>query len=337
MARITVLATGGTIASTRSSSPGATATESIDDLLQSIDSGSHEVVGKDVLTTGSYLLNHQDLRVIAEAVAEAVRDDSTDGVVLTHGTDTLEETAYLLDLVHASMKPVIVTGAQRTPDSVGQDGALNLQDAIAIAGSTESQGRGVLISFAGEIHPARGTTKQHTTNPSPFAGAGPIGYVADVPAASSADDAESISSTKHVHFHAFPQRSKPLSLPDERFDTVRVDVVASYPGSDATAAQACVDAGARAIILLGTGAGNGNHAWLTWTQQAVESGTTVALSTRVPAGSVLPLYGNGGASDLLDAGALSLGDLPWSQARILLALLLSTQHSIPADGLAEHI
>ena len=159
MARITVLATGGTIASTRSSSPGATATESIDDLLQSIDSGSHEVVGKDVLTTGSYLLNHQDLRVIAEAVAEAVRDDSTDGVVLTHGTDTLEETAYLLDLVHASKKPVIVTGAQRTPDSVGQDGALNLQDAIAIAGSTESQGRGVLISFAGEIHPARGTTK----------------------------------------------------------------------------------------------------------------------------------------------------------------------------------
>src|SRR5699024_2017892 len=138
MARITVLATGGTIASTRSSSPGATATESIDDLLQSIDSGSHEVVGIDVLTTGSYLLNHQDLRVIAEAVAEAVRDDAADAVVVTRATDAEEDTAHLLDLGHASEQPVIVTGAQRTPDSVGQDGALNLQDAIAIAGSTES-------------------------------------------------------------------------------------------------------------------------------------------------------------------------------------------------------
>lgn len=337
MARIIVLATGGTIASTRISSPGATATESIEALLRTVDSGGHEVTGKDVLTTGSYLLNHQDLRVIATSVAEALEDDAFDGVVLTHGTDTLEETAYLLDLVHTSQKPVVVTGAQRTPDSVGHDGELNLQDAIAVAGSPESKGRGVLITFAGSIHAARGTTKLHTTNPSPFGGVDSCGYVADIPSTGSASNSGSSNSTKQVRFHAFPHRTQPLSLPNETFDTTRVDVVVSHPGSDAAAAQACVDSGAAGVILLGTGAGNGNHAWLEWTARAVEAGVLVGLSTRVPEGSVLPLYGNGGASDLLKAGALSMGTLPWSQARILLALLLSQQQVISSNVLAEHI
>ncbi|MGO2896165.1 asparaginase [Corynebacterium casei] len=337
MARVIVLATGGTIASTRSSSPGATATESIEALLQSVDSGEHEVVGKDILTTGSYLLNHRDLRIIAHTVAEALEDASCDGVVLTHGTDTLEETAYLLDLVHSSSKPVVVTGAQRTPDSVGHDGELNLQDAIAVAGSPESSGRGVLITFAGCVYPARGTVKLHTTNPSPFGGVGACGYVADTPSVGAADGNGSSHSTKHVHFHAFPRRAQPLALPDEKFDATRVDVIVSHPGADATAAQACADAGAKGIIVLGTGAGNGNHALLLWARQAMESGITVGLATRVPHGSVLPLYGNGGASDFLDAGALSMGSLPWSQARILLALLLSQQQVISSDVLAEHI
>ena len=239
MARITVLATGGTIASTRSSTPGATATESIEALLQSVDTGAHEVTGKDILTTGSYLLNHKDLRIIAESVADVLNDDDCDGVVLTHGTDTLEETAYLLDLVHSSSKPVVVTGAQRTPDSIGHDGELNLQDAIAVAGSLKSQERGVLIVFAGAIHPARGTTKLHTTNPSPFGGVGACGYVADIPSSASEIGESSTHADKQVHYHACPRRARALNLPDERFDSTRVDVVATHPGADATAASIC--------------------------------------------------------------------------------------------------
>lgn len=337
MARITVLATGGTIASTRSSTPGATATESIEALLQSVDTGAHEVTGKDILTTGSYLLNHKDLRIIAESVADVLNDDDCDGVVLTHGTDTLEETAYLLDLVHSSSKPVVVTGAQRTPDSIGHDGELNLQDAIAVAGSLKSQERGVLIVFAGAIHPAQGTTKLHTTNPSPFGGVGACGYVADIPSSASEIGESSTHADKQVHYHACPRRARALNLPDERFDSTRVDVVATHPGADATAARAYADAGATGLVLVGTGAGNGNHTLLEWASEAIESGITVGLSTRVPHGSVLPLYGNGGASDFLQAGALSMGDLPWSQARILLALLLSQQQVISSDALAEHI
>lgn len=337
MARITVLATGGTIASTRSSTPGATATESIEALLQSVDTGTHEVTGKDILTTGSYLLNHKDLRIIAESVADVLKDDNCDGVVLTHGTDTLEETAYLLDLVHSSSKPVVVTGAQRTPDSIGHDGELNLQDAIAVAGSSKSQERGVLIVFAGAIHPARGTTKLHTTNPSPFGGVGACGYVADIPSSASKIGESSTQADKQVHYHACPRRARALNLPDERFDSTRVDVVVTHPGADATAAQAYADAGASGLVLVGTGAGNGNHALLEWASETIESGITVGLSTRVPHGSVLPLYGNGGASDFLQAGALFMGDLPWSQARILLALLLSQQQVISSDALAEHI
>ena len=321
MARILVLATGGTIASTRSSSPGATATESIEALLQTIESKNHLVSGRDVLTTGSYLLTHHHLRIIAETVAQALDDDSVDGVVLTHGTDTLEETAYLLDLVHSSQKPVVLTGAQRTPDSIGHDGQLNLLDAIDVAGSLDSRGLGVLIAFAGEIHPARGTRKIHTTNPSPFGGSGPIGSVID----------------GKIHYTSCPQRPTPLPLPDSCFDSVRVDVVPLYPGSDAIAAQALTEAGAHGVIILGTGAGNGNHSFCEWTSTAVNSGVVVGLSTRVAAGSVLPLYGNGGATDLIEAGALSLGDLPWTQARILLSLLLSLGNPISPVALAEHI
>lgn len=321
MANIVVLATGGTIASTRASSPGATATESIDALLGGVHIGNNSVTGRDVMTTGSYLLTHRDLRLIAEAVNETLQDDQVDGVVLTHGTDTIEETAYLLQLVHDSEKPVVITGAQRTPDSTGQDGEINLTDAITVAASRDSRGRGVLIVFAGEIHPARGTKKLHTINPSPFGGAGALGFVTD----------------GQVSFHAYPQQQKPLPLPGEGFDETRVDVVVSHAGADASLARTAVSEGARGVIIVGTGAGNGNKALCEWVTGAVSEGITVAVSTRVSAGPVLPLYGNGGASDLLEAGAVLLGDLPWPQARILLALLLSAGDAVTSVTLTGYI
>ncbi|MGO3697322.1 MAG: hypothetical protein ACTJGX_04385 [Corynebacterium casei] len=203
--------------------------------------------------------------------------------------------------------------------------------------SPEASGRGVLVVFAGGINPARGTTKLHTINPSPFGGVAQCGSVTDTPASAEISGDGSSRSTKQVSFHSFPRRARPIALPAEAFDSTRVDVVVSHPGSDAVSAEACLDAGAKGVILLGTGAGNGNHAWLDWVTKAVASGITVGLSTRVPEGAVLPLYGSGGASDLLDAGALSMGSLPWSQARILLALLLSQQQVISPDVLAEHI
>lgn len=321
MAHIVVLATGGTIASTRGSSPGATATEGIASLLQEVDPAGHTVTGRDILTTGSYLLTHRDLRLIAESVTATLQEADVDGVVLTHGTDTLEETAYLLDLIHDSDKPVVLTGAQRTPDSIGYDGTVNLLDAITVAASESARGAGVLIVFASGIHPARGTRKLDTIDPSPFGGAGPLGFVHG----------------ENLSFHARPRRRTPLPLPAENFDGTRVDVLVSHPGADATLARAAVAAGARGIVLVGTGAGNGNHAIRDWVAEAVVEGVTVGVSSRTTTGPVLPLYGNGGTSDLLTSGAVSLGELPWPQARILLAQLISTDTTITPSVVADHI
>lgn len=321
MAKIVVLATGGTIASTREASPGATATEGVTTLLGGVDGGRHEVTGRDVMTRGSYLLNHRDLRTIAETVAATLREDDVDAVVLTHGTDTMEETAYLLDLVHDSDKPVVLTGAQRTFDDLGYDGEINLDEAIAVAGSPHARGCGVLLVFGGAIYPARGVRKLHTTAPAPFGGAGPIG----------------VTARGEVVVHAVPRRARALPLPTESFDATRVDVVVSHPGADAALARAAVAAGARGVILVGTGAGNGNHALCDWAGEAVADEIAVGISTRTVGGPVLPLYGNGGAADLLAAGAVSVGDLPWPQARILLSCLVAAGRPVTTETLADYL
>lgn len=114
-----------------------------------------------------------------------------------------------------------------------------------------------------------------------------------------------------------------MTPPAASFDETRVDIITAHPGADATLAQAAVEAGARGVIIAGTGAGNGNNAILKWVLQAVEKGIVVGLGTRVSEGSVVPIYGNGGGLDLTRAGALGFGSLPLFQARMLLALILS--------------
>lgn len=322
MTHVLVLATGGTIASTSGpSGSGAVATEGIDALLNKVEVSGITVSGRNVLTTSSFLLSHRDLRLIAEAVTDALRDEGVDGVVLTHGTDTMEESAYLLDLIHDSDKPVVLTGSQRSNDGIGYDGDINLVDAITVAGAPEARGQGVLIAFAGGIHPARGTRKLHTIDPSPFGGTGPLGYVTG----------------GAVGFHATARRGPALPPPDRGFDDTRVDVVVAHPGADATAARAAVAAGARGVVILGTGAGNGNQEIRSWVAEAVSRDITVGVSSRAVGGPVRPLYGNGGASDLADAGALLLGDLPWPQARILLAHLISIHGIVSSSMVAPYI
>lgn len=310
MPHVVVLATGGTIASTRDASGASTASRGIGSLLEGADWGGITVESRDVLRTNSFLLTHADLRLLCEEVArEAARGD-VDGVVLTHGTDTMEETAFLLDLVHGGSKPVVLTGAQRPADALDSDGPVNLRQAIAVAGSGAAASRGVLIAFAGHVYPARGTRKAHTVAAAPFrtADGGPVGsFVGD-----------------RLRFAATPDRPAPLPPPTDAFDTTRVDVVSVHPGADAVLARAAVAAGARGVVIAGSGVGNGNHALRDWVAEATGAGIAVGLSTRVPEGPVLPFYGNGGGEDLVRAGALPLGALPLYQARLLLAVLLAS-------------
>lgn len=323
MAHIVVLGTGGTIASTSDPSGTAVAQRSIGEILGDDGYGDVEVSGRDLFNIGSYLLRHRELRVVAESVAEELSRPHVTGVVVTHGTDTLEETAFLLDLVHDSDKPVVLTGAQRAADRPDTDGPQNLREAIAVAASDEARNCGALISFAGRLFSPQRTRKYHTVAAEPFKAldGGAIGRV----------------SARGVQFTARPVRPVRLQGPGPRFDTTRVDVVTCHPGADAALAQAAVHANAEAVVLAGTGVGNANRVILQWVSEAVRAGTVVGLSTRVPEGPVVPTYGNGGGADLVGAGALCLGSLPLFHARLLLALLLSAGVAVTRDTLAPYV
>jgi L-asparaginase len=308
--RVAVIATGGTIASTASDG-GVVATRSAADLLETAHVTGIEVESIDLMTVGSYCMRLEHIRSISDAVAALLdrRDDPVDGIVITHGTDTMEETAILLDLVHNDPRPVVLTGAQRASDALDADGPQNLADAVAVAGSPKAREIGVLVVFAGHILPARATRKLHTTALAAF------GSVSGARIGEVTDGAVAIS--------AIPKRPKPLPRPTAEFDRVRVDLLEMYPGADDTLLRAAVAAGARGIVLAGTGIGNANPQVVEAARGLVADGVAVVLSTRVPEGPVAPVYGNGGGADLVAAGVPAAPALPATQIRILLALWLS--------------
>jgi L-asparaginase len=305
---VTVLATGGTIAS-RAGAGGATAQDGGDDLVARLDlPPGLDVRVRDVVRVGGFRMTLDRVHEVARAVAAELRDEAAAGVVITHGTDTIEETAFFLDVFHDDPRPVVVTGAQRAADAPDTDGPRNLSDAVVAAAAPAARGLGLLIGFGGQLFPARGTRKTHTiaadtfTNPA----GGPLGWVHG----------------GTVEVVTAPRRG--AALPLDAFDPtgVRVDVVPCYPDADDTALRACVEAGARGVVLEATGAGNANPAICAAVAGLTAAGVVVVTSTRVAAGPVVAIYGVGGGVDLARAGAVPSGLLRPSQARILLAALL---------------
>lgn len=309
---VVLLATGGTIASrTSANSGGATLAEDTGTtILQSTGQGSVPVEVVDVMRKGSYQLTFADMLSICISIRQALRDPLVLGVVVTHGTDTTEETAYLADLLHQDSRPVIFTGAQRAADHADPDGPDNLRKAIAVAASPDAQGHGVLVSFAGSIFPAAGVRKVQT---------------ADIQAFGSPDGepAGQVSETGSVSMHPAPLRFEPLPIPSPEMEPHRADIVATYPGADAVLLDAALAAGSSGIVLAATGNGNANQVICAAVADATAAGAVVVTSTRVHAGPVLPVYGAGGGKNLHAVGAIPAGLLKPSQARILLQLLLA--------------
>jgi L-asparaginase len=243
---------------------------------------------------------------LARRVRDHARRSGIAGVVVTHGTDTMEETVFLIDRVLDAETPIVLTGAQRGADQADSDGPRNLRDAICVALAPEARGRGAMIVFAGAVHGAREARKVHTSALSAFASPayGPIGHV----------------DSGSVGFRRWPERRPPLRLPER---LAPVDLIRLYAGSDARFLRTSVESGARAIVLEATGRGNANTRVVDGVRETVSAGVSVVICSRCLEGRVEPVYGAGGGRDLAEAGALFAGDLAGPKARVLLQLALA--------------
>ena len=306
--KIAVVSTGGTIASRmdpqRGSVVAAASGRELVGLLPDPPPGIDiEIV--EFCNIGSYLLDLETAFRLTGRLSEILASPDVAGAVVTHGTDTMEETAFMADLLVASDKPVVFTGAQRNADVPDRDGPRNLSDAIRVAACDEARGLGAMILFDQEFHAARDATKTHTTRVGTFQSAehGKLGEV----------DGDA------VIVHRRPALR--LTLEAERIEPA-IDLVKLTMGSDARFMRCALDTGARGIVLEAFGRGNGNHEIVAATRAATDAGVPVLVTSRCPQGRVMPVYGNGGGRDLATAGAIFAGDLAGIKARVLLAVLL---------------
>jgi L-asparaginase len=268
-----------------------------------------------VILTGSERLSHElengDWIDVAQRIQDALDQELVDALVVTHGTNNLEELAYFLSLTVRSDKPVVITGAMLPWNSAGADGRWNLINAIHIAASPMSRRRGVIVAFGRDVFESRSLTKVSTHALSAFAapGGGAIGRLdGDV-----------------VRYNRPPQQrsswSPPIALL-EASKMPRVDIIVSYVGADGAVIESCVASGAAGLVTMGGGGGivtPQEHAALL---RATAGGVIICQASRV-SGGVAQL-----TNERLDSGFVAAGDLsPW-KARILLMLALTQSRDV---------
>jgi len=314
---IVILATGGTIAGrgesgTKSSySAGAVGVETLVEAVPQLAELA-SVRGEQVANVGSQDMSDAIWLQLAQRVNAVLADDSVAGVVITHGTDTIEETAYFLNLVVHSDKPVVLTAAMRPATALSADGPLNIYNAVAVAADPEAQGRGVLVVINDDIHGSRGMTKTSTTDVQTFVSPerGLIGT----------------SLYGENHFYRYPYKRHTVksgfSVADVK-SLPRVDVIYMHAGAAPDLIDAAVASGARGLVIAGVGNGNLNQQSQAAVQRATQRGVAVVRSSRVTRGIV----GRNVETDDEALGTIAAGELKPPQARVLLQLALLQQRS----------
>ncbi|MFU8868125.1 asparaginase [Natronococcus sp.] len=307
MPRVRVLSTGGTIASTDGDG-GATPSKDGDDLVAAVpeleDVATLEV--ESVCDELSFHLSASNVASLARAVERAA-EDGVDGVVVTHGTDTMEESSYYLDLVSDADVPVVFTGAQRPADMAGADGPANLLQAVRTA-ADERFTEGAYIAFGNLVHAARWVTKARAGRPEAYASpdSGPVAEIT----------ADGLSLRRDP-------RSESVSLPATEL-TARVETIPSGLAVDARQLERALEDGVDGLVLAASGIGNTTPEIGDAVADAVEAGVPVVVATRCFDGAVSARYGGpGGSRTVREHGTIPAGDLPPWKARIKLGLALS--------------
>lgn len=310
-ADVIILATGGTIAGTGESSTKAAYKAGelpIEDLLEAVPE-IHEIgriKGEQIANIGSQDMTIETWLKLSNRINEIFEKDEANGVVITHGTDTMEETAYFLSLTVQSNNPVVLVGAMRPATALSQDGNRNLLDAVTVAASPKSEDAGVVIAMNEFILDARGVSKTSTTNTSAFQNRnfGPIGTVFD----------------GDVNYYYKPLRNPADKFDVRRFETLpKVDILYGYVGAPTGAVSSAVKYGALGLVYAGVGNGNFSAGVQEALAKAVEDGVAVVRSSRIAHGRVTL---NNEVDDQ-KYGFMVADNLSPQKARILLMLALT--------------
>ncbi len=313
MKRITILTTGGTIAMTHTDAAhGAVPLLTGADLTQALprDLAEMRVEEFSNLPSAHFTIDH--LWNLSRRVAALVARDDVDGVVITHGTDTLDESAYLCDITINTRKPIVFTGAMRAASEPGYEGIANLIAALQTAASDDARDCGVLVVFNDEIHAARDVTKTHTTALETFLSPefGAIGRVY----------------SDRIVIARKPTRRE--FIPTTRLEP-NVTLLKLAVGMSDGLLEYLVDVvGARGVVLETLGGGRVPPWWVPTIERAVKAGVAIVITSRVGAGRTLDRYGYAGAHrDLIQAGCWFADGLNGQKARIKLMAALGTENA----------
>jgi L-asparaginase len=278
---VKILATGGTIAGSSTSNTDTTGYQSgalaVETLINAVPELKEvaNVSGEQIANIGSNNMDNEILLKLAKRINELLKSKDVDGIVVTHGTDTLEETAYFLNLVVKSKKPVVIVGAMRPATALSADGPLNLYNAVKIAASKEAENKGVLIALNDRIGSARFITKTNTTMTDTFQSQ-EQGYLGAI--AGNEITFYNEPTRKHTTESVF-DISKLEELP-------QVDIIYSYQNDNRHFYDAAVENGAKGIIVAGEGNGSMSDSALEGAKDAVEKGVIITRSSRVGNGIV---------------------------------------------------
>jgi len=280
--KIMVLATGGTIAGAQASTAEAgykSGSFSVDDLIKAVPQLKDiaDISGEQVANIGSQTMNHEVWLKLAKRINEVLKGD-TDGIVITHGTDTMEETAYFLGLVVKSDKPVVLVGSMRPATAIGADGPANLYNAVALAANPEAKGRGPLVVLNDEIHYAHEVQKTNSTQLDTFK--------------SPNRGRAGVMNTGKAYF--FSQNTTRYTTKSEFSvdgkgvdDLPYVEVVYSYANFGRDTIDFLVGKGVKGIVLAGVGDGNSTDTAIAALADAAKKGIAVVRATRTGSGLIV--------------------------------------------------